>query len=208
MLWESFLCKIVKMLFPKIKHVFRIHTYIDCSHITIFKKNIYHFMVWFTDLLVNRYLPINEYNLKEMETRTHLSPKKIKIIHDMVRVDESARTICEFKNGHIAMIANFVEFKGHDVLLDAMKILKDRDVYKRQELYDAIKYHNFFTFARWVYDLPGEFCYFLRVVLRTKQILKKFSKRRRLAGSRGCLRIDSSGKGKYHPIPQQKGGEK
>ena len=76
------------------------------------------------------------------------------------------------------------------------------------ELYDAIKYHNFFTFARWVYDLPGEFCYFLRVVLRTKQILKKFSKRRRLAGSRGCLRIDSSGKGKYHPIPQQKGGEK
>lgn len=129
MLWESFLCKIVKMLFPKIKHVFRIHTYIDCSHITIFKKNIYHFMVWFTDLLVNRYLPINEYNLKEMETRTHLSPKKIKIIHDMVRVDESARTICEFKNGHIAMIANFVEFKGHDVLLDAMKILKDRKKY-------------------------------------------------------------------------------
>lgn len=126
MLWESFMCKLVKLLFPQLKHIFRVHTYIDCSHISVLKKNIYHFVSWITDFLVNSYFPINEYNLIELQTRTHLSKKKIKIIHDMVRIDESEQPMCEFKNGHIGMIANFVEHKGHDVFLEAIKILKNR----------------------------------------------------------------------------------
>ena len=75
-------------------------------------------------------------------------------------------------------------------------------------LYHVNQLHNISVFARLICDLPGEFCCFLRFTQQSENFSKKFSKRRRLAGSRGCLWIDSSGKGKYHLIPQKKGGEK
>ena len=33
---------------------------------------------------------------------------------------------------------------------------------QQYELYHVRQLHNAFVFARWVYDLPGEFCRFLR----------------------------------------------
>lgn len=127
MLRESFICKLVKLFIPKIINIFRIHTYIDCSHISLFKKNIYHFACWITNPLVNLYLPINNFNAEELKKRTHLHGKKIKIIHDIVRLTNNNETsICNLKNKNIAMIANFVDFKGHDVLLKGLKILQDK----------------------------------------------------------------------------------
>lgn len=127
MLKESFLCGFVKLFNPQIKHVFRVHTYIDCSHISRLKKNVYHAAAKIISPFIDQYLPINEYNEREMVFRTRLSKQKIQVIHDAVRFQmKNEYPHCDFKNNKIAMVANFVDFKGHDVLLDGLKILRDK----------------------------------------------------------------------------------
>lgn len=49
-------------------------------------------------------------------------------------------------------------------------------------LYHVGKEHIAFCFALWVFDLPGEFCCFLRPAIRRKKKFQKSEKRRRLAG--------------------------
>lgn len=126
MLWESFVCRLVKLLMPKIKHVFRVHTYIDCSHIARGKKNLYHVACRLTDFLVDRYISINAFNVKEMRARTHLPERKIAVVHNAVRLQLTRKPMFAPKNGKMAMVANFVDFKGHDVLLKGIKILVER----------------------------------------------------------------------------------
>ena len=127
MLNEDFSCRLAKFLYPKLRHVFRVHTYIDCSRISGLKKNIYHLAAIVTDPWVNMYLPINAVNAKELNTRSKISNKKIRVIHDSVRdLKKSIRDQSNPKNRIIAMIANFEDFKGHDVLLDGVRILKER----------------------------------------------------------------------------------
>lgn len=127
MFWESFLCRLVKLMMPSLKHVFRVHTYIDLSHISRFKKNIYHFAAWATDFLVDRYISINRYSAKELRERTHLPDRKITVVHDALKkLDLGEAKFVSPKFGHIAMVANFVDFKGHDVLLEGLRILKKR----------------------------------------------------------------------------------
>ena len=75
---------------------------------------------------------------------------------------------------------------------------------QQYELYNVNKLHIAFIFARWVYDLSGEFCHFCGFKFAL-EVFQKKSKRRRAAGSKGYRRISSSGKGENHPIPQQKG---
>src|SRR5699024_8825882 len=76
------------------------------------------------------------------------------------------------------------------------------------ELYYVNHLHITFTFARLVYDLPGEICCFLRPVSTANNSLKKISKRRRLAGRRTISIRSMCGKGRTPPNPPQKGGEK
>ena len=125
MLKESFYCRLAKLLMPSLHHVFRVHTYIDCSHISSMKKRCYHLAGFISDFLVDRYVSINEYNVREMRARTHISGRKIVVARNAVRYLEPQDQACPYKNGHIAMIANFVDFKGHDVLLEGLKILRD-----------------------------------------------------------------------------------
>ena len=76
------------------------------------------------------------------------------------------------------------------------------------ELYHVRKLHIAFTFARWVYDLPGEFCRFLRSDIWAETFFKFLCKKKRFAGSKRACRCHFGGKGENHLIPQQKGGEK
>lgn len=126
MLRESFYCRMAKLLRPSLVHIFRVHTFIDCSHIPQWKKNCYHAISWLTDFLVNHYVSINEFNVRELRGRTHIPARKITVVHNAVRPLKECERAVHHKNGKIAMIANFVDFKGHDVLLDGLKLLKDR----------------------------------------------------------------------------------
>ena len=74
------------------------------------------------------------------------------------------------------------------------------------ELYHVNQLHITSTFARWVYDLPGEICCFLRPASTANNSLKKISKRRRLAGRRTISIRSMCGKGGTHLIPHR-GGE-
>ena len=72
-------------------------------------------------------------------------------------------------------------------------------------LYHVGKEHIVFCFALWVFDLPGEFCYFLRSVSRRKKKFQKSEKRKRLAGSQRDSIRSIGGKGENHHIPQERG---
>lgn len=63
-------------------------------------------------------------------------------------------------------------------------------------------------FARRVYALPGEFCYFLRPVPPAPHFFKKCLKKWRLAGSWWPFKSNFGGKGENHQNHPQKGGEK
>ena len=127
MLKDSMICRIVKLRDHSITHIFRVHTYIDCSHISNFKKLLYHLVCWLTDPFVDRYVSINQYNCEEMRRRTHISKRKITVVNNVISpLVFCKKDACEYKNGHIAMVANFVDFKGHDVLLEGINLLRGR----------------------------------------------------------------------------------
>lgn len=126
MLSEDFSCRIAKLLCHSLKHVFRVHTYIDCSRISRLKKNVYHMASFLTDSLVDVYLPINAVNAEEINKRSHIKMRKIVILHDSVRnMEKSPFDTSYAKNRVIAMIANFENGKGHDVLLEGVRILRE-----------------------------------------------------------------------------------
>lgn len=72
-------------------------------------------------------------------------------------------------------------------------------------LYHVGKEHIAFCFAQRVFDLPGEFCYFLRSAIRRKKKFQKSEKRRRLAGSQRDSIRSIGGKGENHHIPIERG---
>ncbi len=123
---EDISCRIAKLLRPKLKHVYRIHTYIDCSRIPAYKKSVYHLLARSTDFLVNYYAPINIINADELKKRSHIRADKIIVVHDAVR-DFNTVDKPGFRNSHeISMIANFEEGKGHKIAIEGLKILYDR----------------------------------------------------------------------------------
>lgn len=123
---EDICCRLAKILLPKVKHYYRVHTYIDCSSISGVKKNLYHMIAKLTDFLVDAYLPINEMNRVELIKRTHVKDTKIHVIHDAARkLDLSKGVFCPH-NRRMAMIANFERGKGHDTLVEGIRILKNQ----------------------------------------------------------------------------------
>jgi glycosyltransferase involved in cell wall biosynthesis/O-antigen ligase len=128
MLFESFIGKAARFFFGDLLHVFRVHTYIDCSQISKGKKNLYQLASFMTDGFVDRYISINEFNVKELIGRTHISSRKVAVVHNGVADHGEpfeGRVLPEKK---IAMIANFVAFKGHDILIEGMELLKEQGV--------------------------------------------------------------------------------
>lgn len=123
---ESYIAKIVKLINRNLVHIYRVHTYIDCSFIPRWKKNIYHFISKLTDFLVDKYLPINNANRIELLTRTRVKKSKILLLHNGVRKLNDYSLNKNFNCYDIVMIANFVYGKGHDIAIKALEILCDK----------------------------------------------------------------------------------
>lgn len=122
MLRENYIASIAKIFNTKFYNIFRIHTYIDCSFISKYKKNIYHIISHLLSSKVDLYLPINKYNYEELVNRSKIKKSKIEIIHDGVKKIENAlNTNFNFKD--IVMIANFNYGKGHNVAIKALNEL-------------------------------------------------------------------------------------
>lgn len=125
MLKENFIIRIVKLLNRNILNIFRVHTYIDCSQISIHKKNLYHFISHITDSFVDHYLSINHFNVIELTKRTRVNIKKIIVLNNSVKSVEMSFENIAKPLTKIALIANFVPFKGHDILIKGLKLLKE-----------------------------------------------------------------------------------
>lgn len=108
------------------RHIFRVHTYIDCSSISSVHKFFYHLTDCLTQQFVWRYSAINDFAVQELRRRSHINSSKILRIPDGVDGMESPppdmRTPSHATG--VAMIANLVQGKGHATLLEALAHLR------------------------------------------------------------------------------------
>jgi len=125
---ESIIVRFVKLFIPKIKIIFRVHTYIDASNISKVKKKLYHVLDFSTSFLVNKYISINQFNISELRSKTRIRCKKINHLNNPKK-SIGIYSIPDIKKPYeIAMVANFIDMKGHDVLIKAVNHLKQKDI--------------------------------------------------------------------------------
>lgn len=128
MLRESYISSITKLITKDVYHIFRVHTYINCSFIKKWKKKLYHVLAFLLNRGVDIYLPINKMNYDELLKSTKINKNKMDIVHNGVREINTYK--CdnrEFNYNDIVMIANIEYGKGHDIALLALKELINED---------------------------------------------------------------------------------
>jgi len=124
---ESIICRIIKFRYPKIHHVFRAQTYIDCAWITNTKKNLYHLLDFLTSKYVTIYIANGPQVEYEVINRSRISKVKvINIINGTEEIGEPDKLTSKPLPYSIAMVSNLLEKKGHDILIDALAKLKKR----------------------------------------------------------------------------------
>ena len=133
MLKEHYIGALTKLRLKKLYHIFRVHTYINCSFISDLKKKLYHLLSFLLKSKVDLYLPINQVNEKELIKFSKVNKKKIMVIHDGVKSLKDYKTSNTFDYYRIAMIANLNYGKGHDIALKALQLLVKKD--KNYHLY-------------------------------------------------------------------------
>lgn len=124
---ESIICRLVKLRHFKIKHLFKVQTFIDCAWIPTWKKNIYHFLDFISSILVNIYVANGPIVEKEIIYRSKIKKNKVvNIINGTEKIGEPDILNVGVLQKNMAMIANLVEKKGHDVLIKALYLLKKK----------------------------------------------------------------------------------
>jgi len=136
---ESMVCRYVKLFQGGVVNVFRIETYIDCSSISSLKKTLYHFLALITQDLVDHYLPNGNLVRAELEHRSHVTSGNIKVIFNGVESfgEPDLEPISSDASGFVdvVMVANFIRGKGHELLFDAIALLKSESKHLRISLY-------------------------------------------------------------------------
>ena len=127
MLRESYIGCLTKFRVKKLYHIFRVHTYINCSFISKFRKKLYHLLSFLLKSKVDLYLPINEMNQRELIKDSKINANKVKVVHNGVRSLEQIEKQEEFNKYNLAMIANFNYGKGQDIAIRALQILVKED---------------------------------------------------------------------------------
>lgn len=125
---EAMVVSMMRFFYRNVKHVYRVHTYIDCSSISGIKKIAYHIISKLLSFNVDYYISINQFNVDEMVNRSRINIDKISIVSDIV---DSIGVPDNLKNRlwpakKIAMIANFIQGKGHDTLIKGISVLKKK----------------------------------------------------------------------------------
>jgi len=126
--YESVCMRLFRIFHPSIKHISKVHTHIDCSTIPSFKKKLYHLIDWLTSFGVDHIIAISELVKKEM-VRSRIFPEKITVIpNGVVSFDIKKHRITETEKpliSKLAVIGTIDGRKGHEILLEAMKMLKN-----------------------------------------------------------------------------------
>ena len=129
---ESLIARIVRRKHSNIKHIFRVHTYIDRAFISKQKKYFYHLLDRLTSKYIDRYIANGKTISKEIVVHSWINPNKVNIVWDGVRQIEIPDSYCneldETFPAKVAMVANLIPNKGHNVLMKALSILKERKI--------------------------------------------------------------------------------
>lgn len=127
MLKEHYIGCLTKFRTKNLYHIFRVHTYINCSFISNLKKKLYHLLSFLLSSKVDLYLPINEVNKIELMKNSRINEKKIEVVHNGVKALEIIEKNDSFNKTNIAMIANLNYGKGHDIAIRALQLLVKED---------------------------------------------------------------------------------
>lgn len=129
---ESLIARIVRRKYPTIKHIFRAHTYIDCSFISKQKKFFYHLLDRLTSKYVDRYIANGDTISTEIIIRSWINLNKVNIVWDGCNQlgvpDLYSYGLNEFLPAKVAMVSNLLPKKGHDVLIKALSLLKEEKI--------------------------------------------------------------------------------
>lgn len=122
--------RLIKLLQKKIKVVIRVHTYIECSWIPRWRKKLYYLLDSATSFCVDKYIINGKYLHKEFINNTCISEQKMRFVIDGTKAicpDTDVR-ICsgDLKSPEMLMIANVIPHKGHDIMIEALGLLKDK----------------------------------------------------------------------------------
>ena len=124
---DSVVARLVRLRRPKLVHVFRVHTYIDSSWVPSWRKRLYHLLDRVTQKGVDVYTPISRVVQGELLERSGIEPRKVVVIPNgtscIGEPDGVADGECPLP-ARVIMVANFVEHKGHDVLVRCLERLK------------------------------------------------------------------------------------
>lgn len=127
---ESIVGRKVRKKYPKIPHVFRAHTYIDCSWIPKWKKVAYHLLDKSTSKYVDQYVCISQNAFSEISKNSWIPVSKIRLLTNAAEKigvpDQLEDNLNLSLPARIAMVSNFLPHKGHDVLVNALLLLKQR----------------------------------------------------------------------------------
>jgi glycosyltransferase involved in cell wall biosynthesis len=124
---ESLIGRLVRSKHHTIPHVFRAQTYIDCSWIPQWKKFAYHCLDKITSKYVDKYIANGEYLAKEIMDHSWITKEKIKVVVNgraSIGLPDQEKTDLNVLPRRIAMLSNFIEHKGYDVLIKSLFILK------------------------------------------------------------------------------------
>jgi len=128
---ESMIARAIKQRHPKLKHVYRVHTYVDCSQISEGRKRAYHLLDRLTSSMVDLYLPISETVRCELHQRAHIPAHRTKLVKEGVPSLGEADLV---EHGpqplprKLAMVSNLVPGKGVEVLIEALALLAERGI--------------------------------------------------------------------------------
>jgi glycosyltransferase involved in cell wall biosynthesis len=129
---ESMLCRFAKMGIPGVKHIYRLETYIDCSPISERVKQMYHLAACFTSHLVDFYFVNGNVALEELRNRSKVMNKNVRVVYNGVEpFGEPDMEEVQLKDDgflEIAMVANLIQGKGHEMLFEVLKKLSDQNV--------------------------------------------------------------------------------
>lgn len=134
---ESVVGSAARLQVRQVRHIFRVHTYIDCSWIPQWKKWSYHALARLAECGVDHYLPITRAAERELLKSSLIRRDKITVVPDGVPQLGPADGP-EPGNGplpaRVAMVANLTRHKGHDVLIRGLAALKRRGIIVRARL--------------------------------------------------------------------------
>ncbi len=124
---DSIVIRGLKILRPRIRVVNRVHTYIACSWIPMYKKRLYYLIDSITSPAIYRYIVNGRYMKDEMRTNTFIPEKKQILMLDGIPETGGYSPIHSYHSPiRILMIANVLKHKGHDVLIKGISTLVQR----------------------------------------------------------------------------------